>query len=457
MKERFQIDRLKIGATLTSRQDLFQIAVEGGQRLLQQARLNHAQVQCLCNGDDKPLFMAIVDADRFHIRRLPNQGSKHHQQCLSYGGINERAAELYTEEAIVERGDNIHISLDGPLSEKLLDGFKDDEEAIRNIRATASVRRYSMTILGLLNYLWEEANLNIWWPRMDKRRGSWVVRSEVLKACEGRLFKGGRSLRQFVFIPEAARDRSSAAVSKNAGENHALLLKHLAAVKDAGADNEACYGIVIGEIARLIDPTAKQRSAGLVLRDVGTPLWDNHGVIKRLDERFTNAMGRLRKRQAAAAEKKARPDGAAASTLVDSNDYRLIGIFAVGLGKNGESVVLKQAAVMETSTRYVPLASDYEGQLERKLYREGRAFLKPLVYDGERWSFPDFVLIDTDMDPKPVLEVYGYSGDEYEARKREKHVEYVRTRTPYWYWDLKMTKDIPSLGTFPRAQRFNRP
>lgn len=447
----FKIDRLKVGGLLTTREALFVKAQGEGQMILQAAKLDRANVVCLCNGESQPVYMTMVTVDkRIHLRRLPRQGGRHNHRCVSYGGISDRASDLYTEGAICEKGDFVHINLDGPLSEVTGEPV-DYTPTGRDIKATKHIRRSSMSMLGLLNYMWEEASLNIWWPKMEGKRGSWTVRPSLMEVCEGRTFKNGRRLRDFLFVPEPPRGRD---IGNNgyvqASED---LLEHLLRVEGAGSPNEACYAIVVGEIRRIIDPRPGQRSAGLVMKFLDQPFWDNHGVIRRLDQSFPNSMARARARSAA-------PKGmhAEAAEQVNSlaSTYRLIGIFAVGLSKNKDSVVLKQGAVMETSERLIPIASDYEGRVEFKLFSEGRAFQKPLVYDGERYTFPDFELLDTDSATRPVLEVYGYSGDEYEARKREKHVEYVRTRTPYWYWDLKATRDIPSLAAFPPAERYKQ-
>lgn len=447
----FKIDRIKVGGLLTTREDLFIKSSGEGQLILQNAKLDRAYVICLCNGDSKPVYMTMATVDKkIHLRRLPRQGGKHHHRCVSYGGISERASDLYTDDAICEKGELVHISLDGPLSE-IVGEPVNYEPAGREFKASKNIRRSSMTMLGLLNYLWEEAALNIWWPRMEGKRGSWTIRPSLLDASEGRTFKNGRSLRNFMFIPETTRAKESGRSTYNQASED--LLSHLRRIEGAGAPNEACYGIVIGEISRIIDPRPGQKSSGIVMKYMDQPFWDNHGVIKRLDKSFPNAMSRARARGPASKSKVL--DQPATSATVAAT-YKLMGIFAVGLNKNKDSVVLKQGAVMETTSRLIPIASDFEGRVELKLFNEGRAFEKPLVYDGERFTFPDFTLLDTDQDPRPVLEVYGYSGDEYEARKREKHVEYVRTRTPYWYWDLKASRDIPGFEAFPPSVRFRR-
>ena len=425
---REQIDKLTVGGTFTTRRRLFETDKAAGQMLLQKAKLGKLSALCICKGDSHAVPMTIVSKDNsYHLRRLPLKGSQHHQDCVSYGGINERAEKIYTDDAIWEVDDKVLVRVDGPLSE-LKNAREREPAGVPRGPATERQRRGSMSLLGLLNYLWEEAQINIWRPGMAGKRWYGKVRALLLEQCASRFFADGQAMPNKVFVVAPSS-------KKTPFDNDAALKSHLAALNPDPESDVTHFGLVIGEIKRLIEPRAGQSSSGIVLDGMdGAPLWDNHRVLKRLDDSFEYQLARHR----------ARAQGDT------SNDYRLFGIFSVALNKKGDGFVLKQGAVMESSQRFIPIASDCEGKVERKLVDEGRAFEKPLVYDGERSFFPDFYLLDTALTKKPVLEVYGYSGDKYEAQKRAKHVEYVRTRTPYWYWDVKLSPhDIPSFDQFP--------
>lgn len=443
MADRPQIDRLLVGGVFKTRKWLYDDFPEKGQDILQNAKTQSQPVFCLCRGEDKPILMSVVRRDtRYHIRRYPKQGSAHHIDCVSYGGINERAQRIYTDEALREDGDKVIISLDAPLSEVKAGKFSLEKGEPRE-HATDRHRRSTISMLGLLNYLWEESGLNIWWPNMDGKRFGAVVRSRLLDSAGDRVIGKGLDLSKLLFIPRQGKKGEEV-------NNAADLRDHLGRVAGLLGEKETCFAIVVGEISKLIEPTQEKRSSGIVLNQLfTTPLWDNYGLVELLNKRFTHPMQRLRQR--VRAKEQQRKSGEPISGL--PNDYILMGIFAVGLSPSG-SFVLKHGAVMETSKRYIPIASHYEGLVERKLHVERRAFEKPLVYDGERSFFPDFYLLDTGMAEKPVLEVYGYTGDQYEYRKRVKHVEYVRRHIPYWYWDVKASPQvIPSFDAFPKANR----
>lgn len=450
MAASFGIDRLKAEGRATSRRQLFEVDVKAGQETLQRVKLNHGQVLCLCRLDQRELPMTVAKLDNsYHLRRFKNQGSLHHPDCASYGGINERAAELYDQSVVSEVGDKLSVKIDGPMSEIVADGFKDDAPAVV-WKATKRMPRPSMTLLGFLNYLWEECELNIWRPRMEGKRGHWTVRNEISKVAAGMLFKQNRRLSDFLFIPDQNGDAKARTLTSKA------LTDHLRRVAGLGKPNEACYGIVIGEILAISSTKDKGKGLHIKLKGMDTPIWDNHGVIGRLESSFRNPIGRHYQRmEQERQERTARANGDTSRTGTKplESTFKLMGIFLLGLNKKGDGPVLKRAALMETSARYIPIASEYEGRVEQKLHAEGRAFSKPLVYDGERAVFPDFELLDTSHLVHPALEVYGYDGDEYEERKREKHVQYKKEGTPYWYWDLKVTSAIPSFENFPLAVR----
>lgn len=456
------IDRIRIGARLTSREELMEQKPAEGQDLLQKAKIERTSIHCLCQGEPSTLYLTPVKKDSgLHLRRMPRAGSQHHRNCVSYGGINLRAERLYTDDALVEEGDNIRVSIDGPMAEIVTEGFEPGD-VVPRVRATPSIRRSSMTLLGLLNYLWEEAGLNVWWPRMDGKRGAWTVRSTLMEEAKSRTLSGRHRLADVLFMADvASAAKATASQADERKERNSRNLKDLVnRVATSGNKNEIRYALVIAEIDSFIAGVPGRHGDGISLKDFKEALWDNHKIIPRLTESFRNPIERLKRRVDARRKRKpgasTEPSWPADATTQGGDDYRLMGIFAVAMNKAGTHVIIKNGAVMETTRRFIPIASDYEGKVERLLYEAGRAFEKPLVYDGERWAFPDFILVDTDMEPAPVLEVYGYSGDEYEARKRAKHVEYVRSRTPYWHWDLKLSAAIPSFDAFPKSKRFDR-
>jgi hypothetical protein len=144
----YVIDRLKAEGRETSRRKLFELDVKAGQALLQRVKTNEGLVSCLCRRDQRELPMTVAKLDSsFHLRRFKNQGSLHDPDCVSYGGINERAAELYESDVVTENGDRFDVKVAGPMSEIVVDGFKDETPAVE-WKATKKRPHPSMTLLG---------------------------------------------------------------------------------------------------------------------------------------------------------------------------------------------------------------------------------------------------------------------------------------------------------------------
>ncbi|MCW0350682.1 hypothetical protein NB701_004044 [Pantoea ananatis] len=102
---------------------------------------------------------------------------------------------------------------------------------------------------------------------------------------------------------------------------------------------------------------------------------------------------------------------------------------------------------MTVSPRFIPLDSGYEGMVEDRLWQEKRAFIKPLRYDGEEDLFPDFVLKDVPGVDALPMEVFGMNTPEYLERQKEKRAHYDKEygEGKWWYWDVNLMKEIPSL------------
>lgn len=104
------------------------------------------------------------------------------------------------------------------------------------------------------------------------------------------------------------------------------------------------------------------------------------------------------------------------------------------------------AATMLTNRRLVPADSGHEVVMADALAAAGRAFYKPLRYDGDADLLPDFVLTDTD--PLTAVEVWGMLGRaDYAARQRTKVAQYRLKQTPLIEWDP--SGPLPDLAIRP--------
>jgi hypothetical protein len=112
---------------------------------------------------------------------------------------------------------------------------------------------------------------------------------------------------------------------------------------------------------------------------------------------------------------------------------RRIGLLVVSRHARGYLTV-EDAAVMLTSTSYIPADSSFEVAMADHLVAAGRSFVKPLRYESGDAVFPDFVLTDTA--PATYVEVLGVRGrEEYDRRKLDKRAFYAAEGIRVVEWD----------------------
>jgi predicted nuclease of restriction endonuclease-like RecB superfamily len=121
-------------------------------------------------------------------------------------------------------------------------------------------------------------------------------------------------------------------------------------------------------------------------------------------------------------------------------------------GRQSANVI--DAALMAVSQHWIPTESSHERVITEKLVDEGRAYIKPLLYNqAGDVVFPDFVLTDRAGGEVP-MEVFGRSDEDYVKRKDEKTAYYNRLYGVggWWCWDATKASSIPPFAPLARTQ-----
>ena len=123
---------------------------------------------------------------------------------------------------------------------------------------------------------------------------------------------------------------------------------------------------------------------------------------------------------------------------------------------NGRTVTIPEAevigiALMRVTPRFITVDSGYEEIIEARLCEQARSFVKPLRFDAEEDTFPDFVLTDVDGRESVPMEVFGMNTEEYAARRDAKTELYNREYGPdgWWSWDATLRDAEHSIPPFP--------
>src|ERR1022692_1111878 len=163
-----------------------------------------ARPRCLCIAEGVEMYVSKFKD--FVIKRMPDTGAEHRPTCPSYElPASESGLGEVLGEAIIERGpDCVELRLDFPFTRRVGRSFA---TADPNPPGEVTVARKTLSLRGLLHYLWERAGFNRWYPRMQGKRSYWVLRKFLLEASEEVETKGLRLVER-VFIPECfSRDR----------------------------------------------------------------------------------------------------------------------------------------------------------------------------------------------------------------------------------------------------------
>jgi Protein of unknown function (DUF1173) len=262
-----------------------------------------------------------------------------------------------------------------------------------------------MGLLALLHFLWESARLNVWHPR--ERQRTWRVCRALLDEQAGDCRVNQLPLADVLWIVPAFQCEHADRVS-SARE------RYLGRLTSVGRTHRR--GLVLGEI-RAVEPT-------------------EHGVRIRLAHQraalfaSTPLMDRVRRSYPSVFSEQASQAG-----------RRQVVLCLVEHSRRDYPVILDLAAMLTTDS-YVPADSSHEAEMAAALQAAGRAFVKPLHYDGTL-VFPDFVLVDDD--PETYVEVWGVRGREsYEARKRVKQAFYRNSGRTLLEWDVR--GPLPNLS-----------
>lgn len=375
-------------------------------------------VSCACPGKgSKLLAVRHYDSDSFCLARYPLTGGEHGNDCRFYAPDLEKSGMSGYQKGVIEDGPN------GTIKIRLEIGLKKKEPSNQDIQPApappptgARNSKPAMRLLGLLNYLWDEADLNSWWPAM----------------------KGKRDLGRInLWLDEAASNITAAKVKLNS----VLLLadhkpdgqwatKNRQRVDAAQKANTRLLAIV--PLAGYNPERDKEMASALkIVGFHGIPILDMHpGLWGRACKRFPRAIAAWQSNQ------------------------RIMAIAELDLKKDGKYANVVDIALMPVTSNWIPFDSMYELMIADKLTNEERGFLKPLRFDAdEDIVFPDFILRDTGADTP--LEVFGRSDESYETRKAVKMAYYQKEfgTDLWWYWDAAQDPDGNTIKPFPEAKR----
>ena len=382
-----------------------------GKKRLERIKNADALVVCCCTIGE-PAMHVKCRSTRYYLARNPNTGQLHHPLCPHYAephAISGRQG--YTESAIKQVDDMLVITPEFSL--RLSNAVA---STLHQTHASGpSKRRNTVTLLGVLNLLVEQAGFNRWTPKMRGKRKYSTFAYHMAKTLLQMRFSRDKSMQQALVVVSPFQSLRDA----------------VSTVCTAGGKTPKRRCVVIGRIKQVIKANVLSGKQTYALQHI----CDNDAVRFYLSE----ALWHLCQRSYITATP------TSDNWKPDTTQY-YIAISIVSMNRAG-SFTIEQCAVMPTTRDFIPYDSSLERQVAEALVEQGRAFSKPLRYDSNDKTFPDFMLHDAGNIPIP-MEVYGIQNNAaYTKRKHEKNLYYKNHYPNFWSWDVAMMRTMP---VFPR-------
>ncbi|CAB3840855.1 DUF1173 domain-containing protein [Achromobacter mucicolens] len=389
---------------------------DGWKRVLLMAH-GKADVRCTCPGDgEKRLSIhSRANSDRFHLARFPETGAEHSEDCVYYGvDPNMSGLGSYRRGVVQELDDGaVKIKLKVGLQQRAAVAPQDSENSGPAETKAGTPRprsgQASMTLLGLLHFLWTQAGLHTWAPSMEGKRNLGVVHHHLMRVAMSTYAGRVRFSQNLVIATPSAS-------GQQAGQNKAKSLdaitqrRRLVVVAPLAQHQEGMDGSSILPIAGF---------HGIPHLAVDDAIWAS------IERRFAREIDAWRA-------------GNPIIAVAQTDPPRSSG------GSMRAQVV--DVSLMQITRDWIPVDSGYEALIAEKLVAEKRRFEKPLRFDaGEDAVFPDFWLRDLAV-PAP-LEVWGLSTSDYQTRKKDKAAHYDETYGAggWWSWNAAIGDPVPDL------------
>ncbi|TDV42459.1 uncharacterized protein DUF1173 [Pseudomonas helmanticensis] len=379
------------------------------------------QAKCLCQGQGAKLLNIryLKGSDRYFLAKCANTGPEHAFDCRFFSDAESRSGLQSYVEGVVREGDDNDVSV--RLSQAIQIRASHDDADPRPVPAfnPSKPKRTQrvMTLLGLLHLLWTRSNLHSWFPRMAGKRSDATLEWLLEKTAED--IKTYRMSLDRVLLTPAKKGstgaRRNVSVLQRAKKNNYRLI--------AVGVLEPFAGAVDGTVDHLPELSLKS-SAGI------PKLYLNEQVWSEAQKSFAREIAAWKK-------------GA-----------KTIAIAFFNLRKNSPYCDVLEVALMRVSEMLIPLDSGLEAIVEAMLRAQQRKFSKPLRFDADEQTLPDFWL--NDLADEYPMEVFGMSTPDYQQRKAAKinhyQTEYAQ-RLGWWHWDAAADCDVTSLPPLPPATK----
>jgi len=382
-------------------------------RLLESTRMARSQAWCLCRGEPSELAMYVArHGNTLALKRAPGSGPKHHPNCPSYAEESTILNRSLHAHPAIERMDDggLRIQIDVPLRTLKAPALPKAHSA-RNEQRLPGHTRKTLTLLGLLEVLWERAGLHRWHPQAGPRLLGAVYRKLIEESFE--VAVGRAAGADIIYIPDTRLDEPS--MQRKVGDIKA----RFRALNSICKTGEVPILLMVGEVRALFDA---RYGSGMRLKGLpdSATIWLSRELAGDVSRRFEAPVRRF----------------------LEGKSYtgKIFCITGVQISSNG-SLNATSCSFMETSGNFIPVDSRHELVFSDYLVENRRHFTKPLRFSASDETHPDFILHDTPQGDW-YLEIWGMNTPEYNKKKQQKIDSYRLAGKRLWQWDARRSKEF---------------
>ena len=237
MAQRDRNKELRLTAYLFG-DDLLQASTAEFAAAMQTAHDAGLRPHCVCVTPHLAMYVAKI-AGRYYVKRMPNTGEFHAQDCDSYESPPELSGlSEVMGTAIKEDEENSTTALKVEFAMSKSPGRKPPQAS--GLEAdSVQAKGTKLGLRSVLHYLWDEAGLNRWSPKMEGKRSWFLIYTCLRHAAAGKTIKN-KDMASLLYVPEPFFVEQK---SEIAARRQGLFLR--LAKREKGAEQ---YGLLVGEL-----------------------------------------------------------------------------------------------------------------------------------------------------------------------------------------------------------------
>lgn len=373
--------------------------------VLQSAYDAKIRPRCLCRSGAIDMYIARLE-DRHIIKRMPGTGASHDSQCEHFdpppnlSGLGDVMGKAIREEPDGNTALKLQFSLTklGKRASPAMGEGKAD-----SVKSEGS----KLTMLGLLHYLWHEAELTRLMPHYVGRRSWPFVRARLRDAMASKTAKSDALLER-VYIPEPwIRDDAQAIDARRKA--------FLARFRPTNGKSDLF--LYVGEV-KALEP-ARFGSMFVIKHAANFPLFLDSKMAQQIEKKFALELA-----------------------LAQTDERNHLMMIATASLNEAQSAQLQEISLMVTNTNWIPFESADEMSLIHALTAEGRAFVKCQRFNVRDRPIASALLVDT----KPATAMYIVPDDATDEHRSIIDGLSGETAMPTWLWDASE----PEWPAFPK-------